>query len=90
MYIGFVIKINEKQLALHEFTGVIRNTIIIHPPRKTPEVNDFHLTIAKRNVLKTVMQKLDPYEYLIEETLLDTRIQYANHSKYKQLFIIIK
>ncbi len=80
---GFIVRINEKQLGLHEFVGVNQNAIKIYPPSKTPETEYFDLTIEKRNVLKTINQNRNPYENPVVDLLLATRIKYADHSKYE-------
>jgi hypothetical protein len=75
--------INERRLKIHEFNGVTKNTITIHPPPKTSQANDFHLIIKKINVLKTIEQNLNPFdmEDLKIDTLLDIKVKYANHSE---------
>ncbi len=82
--------VNERQLAMHEFIGVIRNTIKIRPPPKTRGENDFRLTILKRNVWRTILDGLNPYEKLVQEVLLDTKITYGDHGLYKKKCFIVK
>jgi hypothetical protein len=80
------VTVNGRQLDSHEFTGVSQKTIKIYPPPKESGTDYVDLAIAKRNLLKTLNQKLDPYKNLLEDVLLKTKIKYADHSKYEQLF----
>jgi hypothetical protein len=80
--------INGIQVPSHEFIGGNKKTIQIKPPPKTSDTNDFHLFIGKINVLKSIMQNLDPHENL--DCLLDVRIEYADHRGRNNFLFITK
>jgi len=90
MYTGFIVKINGIQVPSHEFIGGNKKTIQIKPPPKTSDTNDFHLFIGKINVLKSIMQNLDPHENFALDRLLDVRIEYADHKGRNNFFFYYK
>ena len=82
MPIGFIVIINGRQLAMHEFNGIIQNKITIHPPKKTPGVDGFDLIIQKINMFKTIYANPNSSDLtnIVKDILWNRRIMYAEHS----------
>lgn len=73
--------IDGRQLLMHEFNGIVQNTITVHPPAKESDVDGFYLFIAKLNVLKTILEGRNPFDMgnLCKDILWNGRIKYSVH-----------
>ena len=82
IYSSFVVCLNDTPLALHKIHGVTKKQLSFHSiPQNTTEKNWLNLKISKKNILKTIEQNCNPYDGLVEDSLLNMDINYVDYSE---------